>query len=146
MRILGLDPFAEGPFRDYSPGIGRDSEFSRLLTEPGSIMLSTATAGDLKLRPDMEMMLQIGGKQRSVTLVGLLEAPDQLSSQALQNLIITDIATAQELLEHFGRLTRIDLILPAGAAEERALQQLQPYLPPGVDLVAPISAGRAWLR
>ncbi len=135
LRILGLDPFAEGPFRDYSPGIGRDSEFSRLLTEPGSIMLSAATARDLELRPDMQMTLQIGGKYRSVVLVGLLEVPDQLSSQALRNLIITDIATAQELLGHFGRLTRIDLILPTGAAEDRALQQLQPFLPPGVDVV-----------
>ncbi|MFO7765617.1 MAG: ABC transporter permease, partial [Pelovirga sp.] len=72
LRILGLDPFAEGPFRDYSPGIGRDSEFSRLLTEPGSIMLSAATAGELELRPDMQMTLQIGGKHHSVTLIGLL--------------------------------------------------------------------------
>lgn len=135
LRILGLDPFAEGPFREYSPGIGGNSDFIRLLTDPGSIMLSAATARDLDLRPDMQLTLQIGGKNRSVTLVGLLQAPDQLSSQALQNLIITDIATAQELLEQFGRLTRIDLILPSGASEETALQQLHSYLPAGVDVV-----------
>lgn len=135
LRVLGIDPFAEGPFRAYSPGIGRDSDFRRLLTEPDSIMLSAATARDLELHPEMQLLLQVGGKERSVTLIGLLQAPDQLSSQALQNLIVTDIATAQELLEQLGRLTRIDLILPTGAAEEQALKQLQGYLPVGTEVI-----------
>ena len=135
LRILGVDPFAEGPFRQYSPGIGRDSDLQRLLSEPNSAMLDPATARELGLQPGMDIALQVGGETHQVTLIGLLQAPDQLSAQALQNLIVTDIATAQELLGQLGRLSRIDLILPAGPAREATLQQLKRRLPVDAEVI-----------
>ena len=53
---------------------------------------------------------------QALTIVGLLEPSDDLSRRALDGLLIADIATAQELLGTVGRLDRIDLIVPEGAA------------------------------
>ena len=44
----------------------------------------------------------------------MLQTSDDASAQALDNLILTDIATAQELVGKPGTISRIDLILPPG--------------------------------
>ena len=59
----------------------------------------------------------MAGARRALAIVGLLEPADAGSARALEDLLVVDIATAQELLGADGRLTRIDLIVEdAGAA------------------------------
>ncbi len=143
LRILGIDPFAEGPFRTYSPGIGRGSDFSRLLSEPGAGLMTAATARKLGVKNGAELPLLIAGEERSVTFIGLLEPRDQVGSRALENLLLVDIATAQELLGKLGRLSRIDLILPEGDAGRRSLQQLQQFLPAGAEVITADRRGQS---
>jgi putative ABC transport system permease protein len=52
----------------------------------------------------------------------------------LAGLLVSDIATAQELLGVPGRLSRIDLVLPDGEGAGIVLEQLRSVLPPGVDI------------
>lgn len=126
--LLGVDPFTEGPFRNYFGGKQPVpiELLTTFLTRPGAIILSTAVADryGLSICPDLihaygnvdatncSLQLTISGLQHTVYIAGLLEPVDGFSQQALESLILADIATAQELTGRVGRLDRIDLILP----------------------------------
>lgn len=129
MQLLGVDPFAEAPFRSY---FWRDKDlpsynWTTFLTQPGAILLSAETATRYGLRPcpsptpanlsECQITLEISGKQENAYFVGLIDSDstdlDNLDRRSLENLIITDISTAQELTGRIGYLDRIDLILPA---------------------------------
>ena len=122
--LLGIDPFAEAPFRSYLY-TGQEmplASITSLLTVPGSILLSASTAQRYGLQPCVQhlpalndachLMLSINGKTRDAYLTGLLEPSDDLTRRALDTLILTDIATAQYFSGTRGKLTQIDLILP----------------------------------
>jgi putative ABC transport system permease protein len=120
--LLGIDPFAEAPFRDYLSGPNQISPatITALITIPGAILLSAPTARYYRLQPcapvvlkdTCRLKLSINGEVRDVFLIGLLEPSDDLSRRALDALILTDISTAQSLAGTKGKLTQIDLILP----------------------------------
>src|SRR5690606_10361603 len=78
---------------------------------------------------------QLGTQRHTLTIAGLLEPSDDLSRRALDTLLVADIATAQEVLGRVGRLDRIDLLIPPGAAGEAASARIQAILPPAVRLV-----------
>jgi len=132
LHLLGIDPFAEAPFRPYLVGgSGPKIDLRRLLAAPPAAILSRSTAKRLGLQPGDEIPLEIGGRQQQVRLIGLLDPLDGLSREALDSLLLTDIATAQELLGRPGRLSRIDLILPEGDTGDA----LRPLLPAGIELL-----------
>ncbi len=135
MQLLGIDPFAEGPFRDYLWGQGKApvTGLSDLLTHPSAILLSAATAAHYGLVPGNRMELEIGAYKRGALLVGLLEPGDSLSRRALDGMMLADLATAQELTGRIGRLDRIDLILPEGGGD--ALGEIEALLPAGAQIV-----------
>lgn len=136
LQLLGVDPFAEPPFRDYMGGVGGSAQAARpspltgdlgaFLTQPGTVFISTELAsryglqacsgeqiaagdtGDLGCR----IFLEIGGRSRETYIAGLLEPSDALSRRALESLVLTDISSAQEFTGRTGTLDRIDLILP----------------------------------
>ena len=39
LHILGIDPFAEAPFRNYTRGTAAGADIPRLLTRPGAVLL-----------------------------------------------------------------------------------------------------------
>ncbi len=120
MHVLGVDLFAEPPFRTYltaNPDISLNA-FAAFLTQPNTVLLSADTAARFGLHVGDQLTLVIGAQKRAVTLVGLLRPPNDISSRALEGLLLTDIATAQELFGMIGKLSRIDLIAtPAQAAQ-----------------------------
>jgi len=135
LRILGIDPFAEGPFRNYSPGIDGRTDVGRLLTAADTILLNQATTARLGLRVGDSLSLEIAGESRTVSLLGLLQPDDRVAAQAMEDLAVLDIAAAQELLGKIGRLSRIDLILPEGEPGARLLARLQAQLPPDAAII-----------
>ncbi len=44
LHILGVDPFAEAPFRNYTRGTAAGVDIPRLLTRPGAVLLLEETA------------------------------------------------------------------------------------------------------
>jgi putative ABC transport system permease protein len=139
--LLGIDPFAEAPFRSYLGGQEqtRPDTIASLLTVPGAILLSATTAQRYGLQPcspdaldnSCRLTLSINGETRHAYLTGLLEPSDDFSRRALDTLILTDISTAQSLSGMSGKLTQIDLILPDGFDSTA----LSAALPPGTLLV-----------
>ncbi|RPJ02937.1 MAG: ABC transporter permease [Chloroflexi bacterium] len=145
--MLGIDPFAEAPFRSYLGG-GPQTQpeaIASLLTVPGAVLLSAPTAesyglepcapdelSDTSLADACRLTLSIDGETRHAYLTGLLEPSDDFARRALDTLILTDIATAQSLSGTSGKLTQIDLILP----EDFDSSALSAALPAGTLLVS----------
>ncbi|HEX8435157.1 FtsX-like permease family protein [Archangium sp.] len=143
LTVLGVDPFAEGPFRAYVPRSGGAVDMGALLTEPGAALLTRRTAQALGVGAGDSLEVGVEGVTRRLRAVALLEPEDEGSARALEGLVLTDVSTAQELLGQVGRLSRIDLKLPGGEADEAWLSRLRPLLPEGAEVVRPRARGNA---
>lgn len=131
MRVLGIDLFAEPPFRTYltsGTNVSLDA-LTAFYTQPGAVLLSADSAARYGLKVGDKLTLQVGTQKKAVTLVGLMQQPNSVSSRVLEGLVLTDIASAQELFGLNGRLTRIDVI----ATPEQA-NAIAAILPEGVRL------------
>ncbi|MFP4160563.1 MAG: FtsX-like permease family protein [Ectothiorhodospira sp.] len=137
LTLLGLDPFAEAPFRSYAAGV-REDGLTDLLTARDGVALSRRTADRLGIAPGERFSLEVRGRTRQVTLEAVLEEDDP----ALDGILVADIAQAQVLLDRVGRLDRIDLILEDPAAVDR----VRDLLPPGADLVRTAQRNEATLQ
>ena len=133
-QLFGIDPFAETPFRPYLAGNG-SVDLATLLIKPGAALLARTITEPAKLHSGDSVPIQIGARQAMLEIVGILDPADEVSRQALASLIVVDISSAQELLSHTGRLSRIDLIVP----ETFDLDVLAASLPPSVT-VQPVTA------
>jgi putative ABC transport system permease protein len=159
LHLLGVDPFSEGPFRPYLAGRmgggaagspGSDLDLGALLTQPGGGLLTADTARELGVAPGGTLALATGteggGRRAAVTVIGLLNPADERTRRALADLLVVDVATAQELLGRrdgdTGRLDRIDLLLPEGAEGDRLLAAARAVLPPG-SAIEPAAARAA---
>lgn len=142
LRLLGVDPLAERPFRPFLAGWGGEGQGSArldlgpLLTRPGAVLLTAETAHELGLAPGATFDLRTPGGVRTATLAGVLEPAGADARRALADLLIADVATAQELAGRVGTLSRIDLIVPEGAPGERLLARVRAALPAGAEILA----------
>ncbi|MFN3981369.1 MAG: ABC transporter permease, partial [Caldilinea sp.] len=139
MRLLGVDPFAEAPFRSYlGPGDQTQgpaaSYLTELMVQPNTVLLSTEVAERYGLAVGDTLTVRHGVNRIDLIIVGLLAPSDDLSRRALDGLLATDIATAQEVLGKVGRIDRIDLIVPAGVEGEAVLQRIAAVLPPSARI------------
>jgi len=114
LQLLGVDPFAEAPFRNYLWGQGDapTAGLTDFFTQVDAILVSTDVAERYGLEPGAVINLEVAGYERNAVIAGLLQPADNLSRRALDGIILADIATAQELTGRLGKLDRIDLILP----------------------------------
>ncbi|MEZ4617762.1 MAG: ABC transporter permease [Caldilineaceae bacterium] len=133
------------PFRSYLGAGGGASGpadyLTPLMVQPDSALISSVVAERYGLAVGDTIAVQVGSSTKELTLVGLLEPSDVLSRRALDGLIITDIAAAQELLDRVGRLDRIDLLIPTGAAGDAILAKIAAILPASARIE--LSAGRS---
>ena len=137
LELLGLDPFAETPFRSY---LGADGaipidQLTAFYTQPGALLLSVDLAERYSLSIGDKLNLSISGQTQPAFVAGLLDPQDDLSKRALNGLLIADVSTAQELTGKLGTLDRIDLILPADE-EAQLLRNLDAFLPEGTIVLA----------
>lgn len=135
LRLLGIDPFSEAPFRSYL-GSGDDEPLSlealtSFLTQPGSVFLSQQIADQNGLEAGDSLTLGVGPRNETVTIAGLLDPSNDLSRRALDSILLADISTAQELLGR-NSLSTIDLILPEDEAGVSQLEEVAAILPEGV--------------
>jgi len=137
LTLLGVDPLAEAPFRPYLAGADRGAlDLVALLTEPATVFLGKPLAERLGVAEGGRLVVESAGRARPVTVVGILRAASGLEREALADLLLADIATAQELLDRVGRLTRIDARVPEGEAGARLVAGIERVLPPGTTLEA----------
>ncbi len=142
-HMLGVDVFAEAPFRPYLSRAGTtpDNDVRAFLTQPATGLIAARTAQHLGLDIGDQLSIRIGTQHRAVTIVGLLNPHEQSAARAVDNLLIMDIAAAQEILGMVGRLSRIDVLAPEGASGQALLARLRQLVPAGVEVLS--SRGRS---
>lgn len=147
MQLVGLDPFAESPFRNYVADLKNTiplETLTTLLSEPNSVLISEDLARSGGVSSGSTLTVEYGSRNIQARIVGLLKPSDDLSRLALDGMIIADISTAQEALNRIGRLSHIDLIIdtntPFGKAEFHRIKQI---LPPDAHLELPETRSRA---
>jgi putative ABC transport system permease protein len=134
MRLLGLDPFAESPFRSYitnPKGSIPIEVLNALFIEPNSVLISEDVARSAGLKTGDTLKLEHGPRIVETRIVGLLKPSDEMSRIALGGMVIADISTAQEALNRIGRLSHIDLIIDTDIPTGRLiLDRIHRELPP----------------
>jgi putative ABC transport system permease protein len=131
LTILGVDPFSEGSFRPFLLGGASGLDVTALLAEGLGVFLSVETASEAGVTVGDSLTLLLDGRRKGVEVRGILEPADELSRRALHDLLLMDLAGAQELLGKEGYLDRIDLRLPDGSVGGAEARALEDQLPPG---------------
>lgn len=133
-QLLGIDPFADRPFRSYlnSQDFPQTELWIELLTRPGAVILSADEAERYQLEAGEELALDYNGRTVTATVLGTIQPSDALTRRGLQGILLADIATVQELTGRAGVIDRIDLILPAESSA--AAERINNILPDGVVL------------
>lgn len=144
LRLLGVDPFAEAPFRGYLNNVAVDSDntgddafdgLSVFIAQENVVLISRTVAERYGVEPDDTIILRAGTERVEARIGGLLEPDDSVSQEALTDLVLTDIATAQEIIGTAETITRIDLILPEDGAQP-ILDDINALLPLGARVGA----------
>lgn len=144
LQVLGVDPFAENGFRGFLGGqAAAEGDFLPLLSEPATGIVSEQTARRANIQIGDGLGVIVNGARTSIRIIGILKPQDEASQRGLDGVLLVDIATAQELFNKVRQLSRIDLILPEGAAGEQARAQIAQRLPQGVEIVTPGTRSQA---
>jgi putative ABC transport system permease protein len=146
LQLVGVDPFASAQLdADSAPveapalsGGDTATVLRRWFTVLGAVAMSAATARELGVPPDGRFELRVSGNTYTATRVA-----DAAADAAASELLLTDIAQAQEWLGARGRLSRIDVRLPDGVPAAPLLARLRAQLPPGVELQSTRREARA---
>jgi putative ABC transport system permease protein len=135
--LLGLDPFVEGPFRDELAAFSGEVDLVALLTMPGAVALPGPLADELGVAPGDVIAAVTAAGAVELRVSGRIE-PAADRSAAAASYVFADIATAQELLDMVGWLSRIDLL-----ASDDLAAELARLLPADVELVESAARSRA---
>src|SRR3569833_2394434 len=106
----------------------------RLLVEPNTVAVSARLAARWGLRSGGRIALSVGGARREAEIATLFAPRNKAAAVGLEQVVLADIATAQEWLGMAGRLSRIDVALPGNDTEAEA--RLRAALPPDAALLA----------
>lgn len=136
-KLVGVDPFIEKSFQSsWQSGLESDSSqiAIRLVGEPRTALLSLNTARQLNLKKNDSFTVATAQGKYPLLIIGFIEPENALIEQALNNVIITDIATAQELTGLYGKLSYIDVL--ADAQIDGISSRISRILPPNAQLIA----------
>lgn len=147
LRILGVDIFAEGPFRSYL-GQGdealTENDLSAFFGSADTMLIGQGLADRYGIGLNGAVTLRVGDALRPMRVVGILQPADEDSRRALDTLAIVDISAAQELFDMTGKLSHIDLIADERTEQGRAvLERIRVSLPEGARIVKPESRSQS---
>ncbi len=139
LQVLGIDPMADPMLLAGEQSTAGWNPVQLLSTRDAAVLLDS-TAERLGLQIPSTLDVRYGKVRRQVRLVAGLNLIDELIATSLRSVLITDISTAQEILDSVGRLTRIDLELPD---DRDKIAWLRSLLPEGTELMSSAARGSA---
>ncbi len=154
LRLFGIDPLAEIPFR---PFLGRSAvaggsdrsksiDLPRFLLDPQAALLAAETARELGLSVGDRFKIRLGAASQTLTLAGTFAPDDPAAQSAVADLLVVDLATAQELQGKLGVLSHLDLDL---AGDDQAiaseLSRIRAILPADAEVVTTAARARETL-
>ena len=134
--LFGIDPFAEQPFRPFLAKFSEQGTrgISAFMTEPNAVLMSRNTAQEFDIHIGDTVSVVVGSDKTHIKIIGYFSGQSSRSTEALANLLVTDISTAQELLGINGQLTRIDLILSDDADKHASIKKIERFLPADISI------------
>jgi putative ABC transport system permease protein len=143
LHVLGIDILRDRPFRDYRlrDARGRSTDprpqdFLELLADARSIVLTAKFATPRHLAIGDTLPVRVGDRLSPLTIRGLLE--DEGPARVLDGqLVLMDIAGAQQLFNRFGWIDRIEVQLAGDRALETVQRDIASRLPPGLAVQRP---------
>jgi putative ABC transport system permease protein len=126
LQIVGIDPLAELADGVARQRLGGDLDLVRLLVEPGASWINVDTARRLGLARGHRLEVRRGERVSTLRIAGI--APAARDGGPADDMLVMDIASAQEVLGTAGSLSVIDVALPAtgGAALAAGLRASLP--------------------
>jgi putative ABC transport system permease protein len=136
LRLLGVDPFSEAPFRSALGTGPLQLDLTAFLTRPNAVFLARGTAASLGVATGDRLEVLVGARRVALLVAGVLAPRSAHDGEAAADLLVCDIATAQEVLGMAGRISRIDLIVAADRRGEALLAEVRAAMPPDTRLIS----------
>ena len=137
--LIGIEPLrGGGALRATQGAPAQRTEIERLLVDTNNVLVSQDLADELDVDAGATLGLTVGAHVVDVHVLAVVPATG--ADVRVEPPIVADIATAQELLQSFGRISRIDLSLTATQA--RALEAL----PLADAILVPVETERSTFR
>lgn len=110
IRFLGVDPFLDSSFREWTPQGTEEKSLLTFLASPvPAVVLSEDLINRYNLRIGDNLTVLKAGIEKKIQLVGVINSI--ASGNKSEHIAVMDIAAAQELFGRNGRLDRIDLVI-----------------------------------
>ncbi len=146
--LLGVDLAGDGAVRSWE--LAAPADPSSLLRHSGrdrqsgrdrhssrdTVFVSQGFARRHTLRPGSPMRVVAGGVLRTLEVGGLLRLSG-IGRAAGEDLVLTDLLTAQRILGKNGLADRVDVVVRAGVRRDEVRRALAARLPPGLRIEAP---------
>jgi len=136
LRLIGIDPFSS--LNSSESILSQDlppETFTSLLTEPGAVLVPGSLSDSEGISKGDVLQISYGSVMDKVQVIGFIEPESSGRAIGIDGIIVSDISTAQELLNTTGRLTHIDLAIDDQTRQGvLSLDQIQNILPEGVDI------------
>ncbi len=169
IRLVGIDPFATRDFAAFGladthfgeagkenagPGVaesgaaGAGGGLSLLMVKPGAALVAKTLADRMKLVFGDTLIVPSEGNRPGpyrLVVIGYLEPRNRAASVAIGDLVLCDIATAQEALGAPGRLSRIDVDLHGADSSGRSEQETSKLSAQISDLLKKWDAKAQWV-
>jgi putative ABC transport system permease protein len=148
-NLIGIDPFVEKSFQSiWQTRQNKNTTaglLTRLITEPNTALISEQTASRLGLNIEDDLTIDTDHGERRLKITGLLSPNNAVSEQVLSRLIVTDIATAQEVLEMFGRLSSIEVLIDGYQPDAAPVPDSSAAYTPSLEIIRKALPGNALL-
>lgn len=129
LRVAGIDPLS------ISGNRGTPSfDVRRLLRAPGAAIINRATAERLAVQSGQSLKLADGHGPGLIEILDVVDSAAEGGHRLADDVVIVDIATAQELLNLPGRISRIELNDAVVGGDVATLKRLRAALPPTVAI------------
>ena len=131
MRLLGVDPIGQA-----SAAVGDELDLMRFISVPGGAIIGAGAARRWQVTAGDRLAVRTRAGPAELEIIAVAGGRRQGSFAVADNVIVVDIASAQEILDLAGRLSRIEL---DGAADAGQLMALEGRLP---GLLRVVETGR----
>ena len=125
LRVVGIDPLAEAGVRPVFGGLATGGGLGEFMADPDAVWMLAEDLARLGLAVEDPLPVIVQGAERELRVAGALRPESAMDVEGLRDVLIMDVAAAQELFERGDRLDRVDLIL-RDAAERDAVEALLP--------------------
>ena len=130
-KLYGIDPLIESSFKSSWQQQNEAGNSLRLITEPNTVLISRQTAEKMQLQIGDPFTITTDTGHHVLKIIDWL--PENDAKELFEHLIITDIATTQELLGLIGKLSAIDVLI--ADKQETIIQRIREALPADVLLM-----------